>query len=598
MGRPMHTTGPGPGALLLGCLLLAGCDAMHYRSALRENSVQAYRRYLARHPGGHHTAQARGRLEQQRYFQARRADRPLGYRLYLQEYPDGAHDAACRARLAGLALKQATTGAQLELILELHPDSREAREAERRLPALLAREALQRRDPSLCVRFLDRFPQSAGASNVRAHLAALRYPSVPNRLPELEAFIQELGGTPQGKQALVRLERLMIHQVQESLTPADLDQLRARFPDSAALPRLRQSVRRQQLWRALGRVDLEALRRMNDPEAEQLVRWCRETGQARCDALRRLAQQAAAWAPTRPIKDLCAGTYAADPQDAWLAITHLSFSRSVRAGEQLLELMGSARLSTIWITTSALDRWLLGLTPGRRGQWIQQRLARAHHPANDDEVQRRAHLLLLGNAADEGLAQLRRLASHPSRMLSAGYLMAHWERRQRPTRPPSREALQRLSTGAHARVIWLKDAFPVELHEHSLFSGVLVERETFGLLGALDQIRGGIPGGGAAGLEEARVEARTLLQDWRRRLVELSKRFTPASQPNIAPVVEHHEQGREAALRQLVRSSSGAGRLVARSLCGDRTAGVCAGWAAKNTGEAGNQHPASAPHGL
>jgi len=550
----------------------SGCEAIRYRSAAKHDSVAAYLQYLSHHPKGRHAAAARERVARLQYWDARRADRPVGYRTYLLQHPDGAHAGACRARLARLALTRARTAADLELVLERYPDSAEATEAEKRLPALLAREALRARDPAVAVQFLDRFPQSSEVPRVRAHLASLRYRHVAPRQADLEAFIQEFSGTPQGKQAMAKLEQLLRQRVAEGLDPRDLAQFRARFPLSPRLGGLEQLVEQERLRRAVALLDLAALAGMDNDEAGFLVRWCKQNA-GRCDGLRSLAHSARPWTPAESLQKLRARSYAADPQQAWEAMVRLSFTRAPAAGDLLLELLGSVRLGAVWPAASALDRWVGRLSSNERRRWLESRLARAHHPANDDEAQRRAHLDLL-DGKEAGLIELRRLVSRPSRMLVAGFLLSRWEQKLGDGRPPSREALQRMSAAARARVVWLRDAFPAELHRDSLFAAVLVERELFALLQAIEAIR---TSAGHAALEDVRRESEALLAGWRRRLADEGKgAFAPARWPDVGETVSRHEQGRAAALERLARSGTAA-RLVAGAVCGgrDRPAEVC-----------------------
>ena len=574
----------GPLLLLLLALLLlltASCESTHYGTALREDSAEAYLRFLARYPEGEHSEEARKRLERLRYWEARRADRPLAYNQYLQRYPNGTFAEACRKRLAGLALGRARTPADLELILERYPETEQAREAERRLPRLLAREALASNDPTRSQRFLARFQASPEAGAVREHLAALRYRGLPDRFVALEAFVDEYPGTPQAREALSRLERLLADAVLESRDPGELERFRARFPKSARLEELATLVRQEQRGRAIARLDLEALKGLpEDGDLLFLRRWCGARPRP-CAALRADASRAAPWRPRQTPDELRRQAYAADPRQAWIAMDILAWSRTESAADLLLELVGSERLSTVWSAERALGAWLDGEAVGPRRRWIFRRLARAHRTANPDEAQRRAHLILSARGGDgeAALATLRGLAAGGSHQLAAAYLLGLWEGRRGPRKSVGRSTLARFTEAARARLKWLREAFPAELHVDSLFSAILAERELFALGEAMRVIRAR---GSAAGLDDVAHEADGLLVDWHRRLAGVSAAsrtakagagpasapatFVPASVPSVREEVARHEQGRGAALKR-VRAVGRAGKLVAAALC-------------------------------
>lgn len=565
----------GPHLVLL--LLAAGCEPTHYSTALREDTAEAYLRFLARYPEGQRAEDARKRLERLRYWEARRADRPLAYNQYLQHHPSGTFAEACRRRLAELTLKRAQTPADLELVLERHPDTEQAREAERRLPRLLAREALASDDPARSQRFLARFRTSPEAGAVREHLAALRYRGVPDQLVPLEAFVDEFPGTPQAREALSRLERLLADAVLESREARELARFRTRFPGSKRLEELTTLVRQEQRGRAIARLDLRALEAPSeDGDALFLRRWC-GTRPRPCEALRAEASRAAPWRPRQTLDELRKQAYAADPQQAWRAMDLLAWSRSESAADLLLELVGSERLSTVWSAERALSAWLDGRGAGPRRRWVESRLARVRRTVNPDEAQRAAHLRLSarGGGDDTALAALRRLAAGGSHQLAAAYLLGRWEGRGAGT-GVGRSTLARFTEAARARLKWLREAFPAELHADSLFSAVLVERELFALVEAMRAIGAQ---GAAAGLDEVAQEADGVLVDWHRKLArdrgaESAARpasaptltFVPASVPSVREEVARHEQGREAALKR-VRAAGRAGALVAAALC-------------------------------
>jgi hypothetical protein len=589
-------------AALALAVTLAGCESYYYSRAAREDTRAAYLRFLAHYAEGSRAPEARRRVDRLSYREARRVDRPLGYHQYLQRHPDGAFARAARSRLAQLSLKRAQTAASLELLLERYPGTPQARAARARLPSLLAQEALATDSPVPAARFVDRFPTSREAPRIRAHLAAIRFKSLRVRVPDLEAFIEAFAGTRHARLAEARLEQLLARVVRDSLDEEELARFRARFPRSSRLAAIERLVSAARCDRAIAALDVDKLASFSDDDARSLVRLCRRSAR-RCNSLREHARQAAPWRPTVGLAKLRARAFAADPQSAWEAMAQLAWMVDFPAGDLLLELVGSERLSTVWAASRALSDWAARQGPRLR-QWIESRLAKLRtegsgkRATNPDEDQRRAYLELMecaragsGGEAKEGSAiragrsrghqpdcaaksgrgrsTLRRLGG--PRALTSGYLSLLWERRRSPAAPLPLADLTRFTGAARARVRWLRDAFPAELHKESAFAAMLAERELFALRQAIARVLRGAKGAGLAGLEDVRREARTLLDGWQAALERNAKggakeRYRRARWPDVDREVRRHEQGRGRALARLQKSGA-AGRIMAAALC-------------------------------
>lgn len=551
--------------MFLAIFLCVGCESYRYRSVTGQDTKAAYIQYLEQYPEGGHAKEARARLEQIRYQEARKLDRPYGYHLYLQHHPRGRFARACRARLSHLALVRAKTVNDLILIQERYPATDAAAKASQRLPDWLARQALQSTKPSTSRKFLDRFGSHPMALRVQAHLASLVYGKLPEQQDDLESFIQQFSGTPEAAQALSRLERMLAAEVEETRDPERLTQFSSRFPKSSHRLRLERLVRNARIDRALARLDLGALEVLSKkdpaPAVQRLVKWC-QRHRRRCEALRQLARQAGPWRPSTALSTLLRRTYDPDMQVAWGAISTLGWIPSQAAGEHLLELCGSGRLATVWAAIEALDTWIGQQRASHRRRWLVRLVKRSYRPSNPDEVQRFGHLCFLADDQQRGRQLLTELQSRPERRLTSSYMLARWERRHN-RKLASRRTLSRLVESARARVRWLKDAFPAEVHKDSLVTATLAERELFAIQGALRQVFRGQSPRPAGALSR---EVSGLLATWRARLARASKIFKPAKRSS-AQEAGQHEKGRAGALRRLARVHAPFGREVAMALC-------------------------------
>jgi hypothetical protein len=493
--------------------------------------------------------------------------------MYLQHHPNGTFAAPSRQRLSELALKRAKTVAELLLILDRYSGTKAAQQAARRLPRLRAKAAMQSTEPDRSRQFLQGYPGAAEASQVRSHLAGLLYPKLASRQLELERFLQEFSGTRYAAKAKSRLETLLAEEVRQSRSVGLLKQFRARFPSSKHLEELDRAVLESRIDRAVASLDVKELgiatgehgaASKGREAASRLALWCKKRPR-RCELLRKLAGKAMPWRPDAPLAALRQQAYAPDMQVAWRGIVLLGRLPQREAGDLLLEMVGSGRLSTVWIAEKALDTWLSLRGPADRRRWLTSHLRRSYRGANSDEVQRYGHLRLLAGEREAGTKLLRQLLTSQDRMLTAGYLVLRWSRRLDPKGVPSSSDLTRLTSAVNSRVKWLKSAFPAEVHQDSLVAALLAERELFAIQRALASISP--RAGTASALNDVKREVNSTLLTWRSSLAKASDSFEPAQEIDIQPTVSRHDQGRAEALARLRRTAGGMGLEVASAIC-------------------------------
>lgn len=627
-------------ALAIGWLL-TGCEGRLVEQLRRDRSVAACSRYLARYPDGAHAAEARRVRDRARFSLARAADRPIGYTMYLRREPEGSFRSRARQRLAELLLARAHSVAAVEIVVERYGRTSAAKRADKRLAALLAKEALHSKAPALSRRYLARYPTHAKAVAVREHLAQLLYAELSNRLSDLERFSRRFSGTRAGARASERVRRWLIAELEAIPRRDILEEIEVRYPEDSELIRLRELVREAELGRALSVVSIERLKRLaRDPSrhasatsrpgvgsdakrgaaarrAAEAVAWC-ERREARCARLRLVARRAARWTPARSASQLRALAYAADMQQAWDAIERLGWLAEPRAGDVLYQLVGSQRLAAVWPASHALRRWLALQPRSTARRWVERRLAEEASSGDRDERQRQAFLRMIraraiaaraaaprrretaaprtsvgrasageSSSRRQGRRAMQSLLASPGRQLAASYLVLA---------AGGKGVAAALVRGARARLEYLKGAFPDELHDDSLPAAKLAERELFAIRRALDAARRGPIGGRSAQkLRELADDVDRQLARWRLKLSRARSGYESAHEVDLARTVQRHEQGRTAALRRLVRKRGWLARAVARALCRTQRPplGSSAGGAGRRGPRVGESGPAT-----
>lgn len=564
-------------ALLALLVLAAGaCEGSAYRAAARKDTAQAYADYLRRYPKGSHHHRALESLDHARFRQARAADRPYGYRLYLQHHRRGGrHVKEARRRLAALALEKARDAAGLRLVLERHRGTPEATKARIRLAALEARRALKTQRPEICERFLRLYPDAKEASAVRVKLAQMRYRALGDDPAALEAFIQRFAGTPQMQQASQKLRKRLRADVRQRPTRRRLARLAGRFPNDPELPRLAGLVRARSRSEALLRLDLVRLGAALPPASDQsdeakrlraehqaLASLCNRSPK-RCTALRQQVARALPWRPAESLRQLEVALRAPDLVAVWGAMAKLAWTPEAGAATLLADELRSARLGVTWGAAKALRRWLERAPKTVRQRWVSAALSRKPRVANADERQRFGALALLAKKDSRatlarGTRLLEGLLSDRRRRLVAAHLLLATGARPVP-------ALPSLVSAARHRLQRLLSAFPTKLDKASASTGILVERELFALLQAVEH---GLSRRSTARAEQLRQRLRRKLLAWRAELQQVEPRFRPAREPTFGDRAAAHDKGRAAALRQLVRRRAKTWRTLAVAVCG------------------------------
>jgi outer membrane protein assembly factor BamD (BamD/ComL family) len=96
--------------LLLLCTALCACspERRDWKSAEAADTIEAYNRFISRHPQGELAAQARTRIvqltEKQDWERASAANTPLAYRQFLNHYPEGQFSQEARIRIESFQL--------------------------------------------------------------------------------------------------------------------------------------------------------------------------------------------------------------------------------------------------------------------------------------------------------------------------------------------------------------------------------------------------------------------------------------------------------------------------------------------------------------
>lgn len=550
-----------PMALLLASLV--ACDASRFSTAKRQDTIQAYRQYLALKPGSEHAPAARLRLEALEYKRARTADSVLGYRMFLERFPQGRYANDCRGRMASKAMARARTPADLQLILEQYPESDEATTARERLPAALAQQVLAGGDGAAMLAFLERFPGHPSGGKIRSALATARWARLnkEDRLA-LESFARHMVGTPEARQARQQARTLLELEVAARGTLALLRELQSRYPRSSRMKELVAIVEKRAAAQALVTLDLKTLKkrpaiRLGGVEMSRVIAQC-EVRPGACQALVAQARAARPWRPVGRIRTMRAAVYGEDLLSAWRGVEALGWAPDEASANLLLELAGTTRISMVRLASQSLARWISRGPSERTNRWVQARLRHKPNRGNLDEEQRHALLRLLASQG-QGAADLRRLMATPDRTLCAGFLLA--TRAGAGTIPSTH--LEQFSQAADARLKTLVESFPSQLNKESAVAATLAERELFSLTQVLTEAAGA----GNTSLAMLQARGADTLANWQSRLSGELDGFIPATDPDLSADVKRHEKGRGQALGQLRRKRDPATRAMFAAIC-------------------------------
>lgn len=266
--------------VLLPLVLAAACASPLPRPDA-PGATAAYRRELSLHPRGPRAQEARQKLEEAQYLDARAAHTIFAYRRFLDEFPESHKGAEVRALLEGLrwaATEREGTEAALVGFLADEPAGPHAAEAWSQLSGLRLQSALLDGTPERLRAWLAQNASSAGAPVAVAALDEADYRAAAT--PEsLRAY---LDAHPAGVHRTEAAARLSQAATGEALLLEDEARLRAlhdepsaeriRYERAAALVdegRLAQLARRKGAFAAQAARDLAALQ--EDPQRAKAI---------------------------------------------------------------------------------------------------------------------------------------------------------------------------------------------------------------------------------------------------------------------------------------------------------------------------------------
>jgi hypothetical protein len=148
-------------------LSVMACRGQAFDAALKKDSAQSWREFIRDHPDDMQIEEAKERLAEVSFAEAKLAHNVVAYRRFLESYPDSSDAAQARLLLEGLRFNTAsdknTTDAYRQFLID-HPDGRHVDEIKARL-AVLERAALEMSDD---VRNLASMAQSSGPNSAAA----------------------------------------------------------------------------------------------------------------------------------------------------------------------------------------------------------------------------------------------------------------------------------------------------------------------------------------------------------------------------------------------------------------------------------------------
>jgi hypothetical protein len=541
-------------------LLALGCESGQYQRLAQQRSVEDCLRYLDRYPTGEHSADVRRWLDQLRYRAAVEADTPFAYRRYLELQREGGFRAQAERRLARALLRGAQTLPDLLVVLERYPQTPAAQRARRRLAELLAKQALESDDPRLMKRFIARFPQHPAVARIRARRAEIAYRSLDDGPRALERFLQSDPPDPWSTVARKRLRRQLLARLRETQRAEWLRRFAAWFADDPTLPQIRSRWKQLRLQRALARVDASQLEELDSEGGERgrsVLERCRADRRA-CDRLQRLALAAQPWRPSGGWESTLRRAYSTDPLSSWRAIAALGYGSDQRAGQRLWELLGDARVGTVWLVARSLRRWLALVSSARRDAWHRRAQRESGEPLGPRAALRAGYAVLLRGKGEAGRARLTRLArgANDTALLAAVLLLA--------TDHDLGQAASATLRAVGERLSQLTSSFPRELTAKSQLTAIALERELF----ILSELTRRLAGESTTSHDPSALheQMREQLRQWWGRLKQANPAFEPAYWVDLRRVVAAHEKAMGPALSKLLRAGA-AGGDVARAIC-------------------------------
>ncbi len=157
-------------------LAFAGCVQTPWERASQADTIPAYKKFLAGHPGDPNAPRAQKRIEELHWMRARKEDKPGSYRGYLKKFPGGKHAGEARAALEEFAWESSrkrNDEKAYESYLAEHPEGRHAGEARRLLEVLYWKNATGTGTTAAYEKYLGSFPEGKHAAKARRELEAL-----------------------------------------------------------------------------------------------------------------------------------------------------------------------------------------------------------------------------------------------------------------------------------------------------------------------------------------------------------------------------------------------------------------------------------------
>lgn len=153
-------------------------EKLDWEQAERENSSRAWGAYLSYHTNSPRKAEAEGRLEDARWADATRENTKARYQVYVTNHPDSPHAAEATARLDDLEFeeaKRADTEASYGLYLDRHFEGAHAEAARKLYEDRIWQTTLSKDTREGYANFLERFPEGRYAGHCKELLEGFQF---------------------------------------------------------------------------------------------------------------------------------------------------------------------------------------------------------------------------------------------------------------------------------------------------------------------------------------------------------------------------------------------------------------------------------------
>lgn len=289
---------------------------LEFQEARRQNTVLAYKRFQERFPESERKKDAVVMLENLRYEAAAKADTSTAWMDFLRDHPAGAHGADARSKLDECDWRDASkagTAKSLEDYLARHPETKHRAEADKAIDDRRFAEA-QVAGPRGLLGYLDKNPTGEHREKARGLLA--------HREALARAWLGEFGAAREALELMADAGERAKLLAQVDL--AEADRISARLDPKP----------------------LEAFAAARPgPAAEQAK--ARAKALAKAGALKDLARRLDPSHYARPADELARVLAAPDPRDRWLAAEELGRMGARHAADALLEAATASRFTRV-----------------------------------------------------------------------------------------------------------------------------------------------------------------------------------------------------------------------------------------------------------